>query len=169
MLGGVACRIGPRPSQAPIEVSPEESEALTSKWETALSLQTGEVKLVITEQQLTSFLAARIAEADRPLIDQPQVYLRDGSIQIYGVAELGPIQAGALLAVQPVLDSQGAVSFDVTAAELGPLPAPKALVSGLSKLLTEAFTGKLGPLATGVRITSLAIADGQVAIIGSLR
>jgi hypothetical protein len=36
-------------------------------------------------------------------------------------------------------------------------------------LLTEAFTGTLGSMATGIRITSLAIADGQVAIVGSPR
>jgi hypothetical protein len=36
-------------------------------------------------------------------------------------------------------------------------------------LLTETLTTPLGSLATGIRVTVFAIADGQVAITGELR
>lgn len=168
-VGMLACRVGPRPPLEPVEASSQESDAFTDAWRSALSIGRGEVELVITEQQLTSFLASRITEAERPILQKPQILLRDGSIRIYGVADFGPIEAGALVVVQPVLDPQGTIAFEITSAELGPLPAPRAMMNALSELLTEAFTGKLGSLATGIRITSLAIADGQAAIVGSLR
>jgi len=43
------------------------------------------------------------------------------------------------------------------------------LKDSISAILTEAFTGTLGSLATGIRVTSLAVADGQMAIVGELR
>lgn len=164
----MACRIGPQPPDEPTAADGDPS-AVVNAWETALSLESGEVTVVFTEQQLTAFLVSRISEAERPVIDQAQVYLRSGEISIYGIAQVGPLDAGALVVAQPVLDAAGTLAFEITSAELGPFPAPAAMLRAVSDLLTEALTGKLGPLATGVRITSLAIADGQVAIVGSLR
>jgi hypothetical protein len=43
------------------------------------------------------------------------------------------------------------------------------LTTVLSELLTEAFTGTLGSMATGIRITSFDIAEGQIVIVGSPR
>ena len=60
-------------------------------------------------------------------------------------------------------------SFELTTAEVGPIPAPGALKDSVSAILTEAFTGTLGSLATGIRVTSLAITNGEMAIVGELR
>lgn len=165
----VACRVGPQPPGELIEPPGVGTSEVRQMWEAALDVEGGQVKLVLTEQQLSAYLTSRLAETERPVIDLASIYLRDGEISIYGVAELGPLDAGALIVVEPVLDAAGSLAFAVTSAELGPFPAPKTMLEALSDLLTEAFTGKLGPLATGIRITSLAIADGQVAIVGSLR
>lgn len=165
----LACRIGPQPPGDLIEPAGAAPSEVRQMWEAALDVEGGQVKLVLTEQQLSAYLASRLEQAERPVIDLARIYLRDGEISIYGVSEMGPLDAGALIVVEPVLDAAGSLAFAVTSAELGPFPAPKAMLGALSDLLTEAFTGKLGPLATGIRITSLAIADGQVAIVGSLR
>jgi hypothetical protein len=170
----MACQFyvgGPLPPETTISASHDQSDRLIDAWNSVLSLaaDSGEVMLVLNEQQLTSYLSVRLSQDDRPLLDQPQVFLRDGEIRVYGIAALGPFEAGTLLSIQPILDSEGRIAFEVTSAEFGPLPAPKSLMEGLSELLTEAFTGKLGSLATGIRITSLAIAEGQVAIAGTLR
>ncbi len=169
LLGLAACRLGPQPPDRSVERSAGGTDALTEIWESALAVEGGQVTLVFSETQLTSFLASRLSEAENPVLDRAQIYLRDGEISIYGVSELGPIEAGSLVVVQPLVDSDGNIAFEIASAKLGPLPAPGALLNALSGLLTEAFTGKLGPLATGIRITSLAIADGRVAIVGSLR
>jgi hypothetical protein len=74
-----------------------------------------------------------------------------------------------LLSIQPIVSSGGDVEFNITTAEFGPVPAPGALTTVLSELLTEAFTGTLGSMATGIRITSFDIAEGQIVIVGSPR
>ncbi len=172
VVAGVACQInvgGPEPPAESIVASEHSASQLASNWEAALSLDTGEVRLVITEQQLTSFLSERFERDEDPILRRPQVFLREGEIRIYGTASAGVFEAGALLSVQPIVSSGGDVEFEITTAEFGPVPAPGALTLVLSELLTEAFTGTLGSMATGIRITSLAIAEGQVAIIGSPR
>jgi hypothetical protein len=170
----MACQLyvgGPRPPDQPLKASAGQSDQLDDIWNSvrSVAVDTGEVTLIFNEQQITSYLALRLSQDERPLLDQPQVFLRDGEIRIYGIAALGPLEAGTLLSIQPILDSEGGIAFEITSAEFGPLPAPETLTEGLSSLLTEAFTGKLGPLATGLRITSLAISGGEVAIVGTLR
>lgn len=174
LLTSMACQMyvgGPRPPEPAPEPSPEQSSQLMELWDSVRSVaaDTGEISLVLNEQQLTSYLMVRMSQDEQPLLDQPQVMLRDGEIRVYGIAVLGPFKAGTLMSIEPILDPEGRVTFQITSAEFGPLPAPKTLTEGLSSLLTEAFTGKLGPLATGFRITSLAISGGEVAIVGTLR
>ncbi len=125
--------------------------------------------VILSESQLTSFLAARLAAQEKPALTQPQVYLRQGQLQIYGVAIQGPLRANVLVSIAPAVQSDGTIAFEIASADFGPLPAPNALKDSLSAILTEAFTGTLGSLATGIRITSLAIADGEMAIVGEIR
>ena len=174
VIAGLACTIGlggPHPPEDLSGASPEAAEELESLWESLqlLDVDSGDVTFVLTEEQLTSFLAHRIDEAEDPILQQPAVVVRDGEFQVYGVASAGSFEARTALRIQPTIDSDGTLSFSVTAAELGPLPVSEAIREGLSGLLTEAFTGKLGPMASGIRITSLVVADGQVEIVGSLR
>lgn len=174
VVAGLACQInvgGPTPPSEPIQFSTLETLQLEDTWRSAIEASPldGRVTLVITERELTAFLAARMADAENPLLQEPQVRLQAGEIQIFGVASAGPLMASALLSIQPQVDADGVLAFNITTAEVGPLPVPDTLKQGLSDLLTEAFTGKLGSVATGIRITSLAIADGEAAIVGELR
>ncbi len=133
------------------------------------AIETGQVSVIINETQVTAFLAERLAEREQPLIRNPQAYLRDNQIQIFGVAERGILKANVLVTVTPEITDDGDVSFELSEASVGPVPAPSALKSTISAILTEAFTGSIGSLATGIRVSSLAIADGQMTIAGELR
>ena len=174
IVSGLACQInvgGPSPPSEPIQISTLEALQLEENWRAAFEADPidGRVTVVITERALTAFLAARMTDAENPLLKEPQVRLQAGEIQIFGVASAGPLEASALLTIQPLVDSEGVLTFQITTAEVGPIPIPDTLKQGLSDLLTEAFTGNLGSVATGIRITSLAIADGEAAIVGELR
>lgn len=173
-LAGLACTVdvgGPEPPGAPIAIQPSEAEQLQSSWRAALddALETGQVSVLINETQMTAFLAERLTDREEPLIRNPQVYLRDNQIEVFGVAERGILKANILITVTPEITDEGEVTFQLSEASVGPVPAPSALKSTISAVLTEAFTGSIGSLATGIRISSLAIADGQMAIVGELR
>ena len=130
---GMACQIrvgGPEPPAEIIPASAASATELADNWDSALSLDTDEVTLVISEQQLTSFLSERFESDEEPILRHPQVFLRDGEIRIYGTASAGVFEAGALLSIQPIVSSGGDVEFNITTAEFGPVPAPWGLDHG---------------------------------------
>lgn len=174
VLVTLACQVnvgGPAPPGDPIPVSESAAEELTRTWESVLdhAVETGQIMVIITESQMTSFLAFRLAEQENPVLHDPQVYLQEGKLEIFGTTTQGFVRAHVLVSVVPWVTEDGSIAFAIQSADLGPLPAPEALKESLSALLTEAFTGSVGSLATGIRITSLAIDGGEMAVVGELR
>lgn len=173
-IASLACQIevgGPEAPGDPISTLEGSPIQLSTMWEQALeaAITTGQVFVIFDEAQLTTFLAHEMAESDDPAILAPQVYLQEDTLQIYGIVDQGPFLAKALLIIKPLIDADGQISFEVTQADIGPLPVPGALKDTISAILTEAFTGTIGSLATGIRISSIAITDGEMAIVGELR
>jgi hypothetical protein len=174
LFATLACQIdvgGPEPPGDPIPVSTQAAEEMAQTWQSALATAagTGTLTILLNESQVTSYLALRLAAQENPVLQDPQVFLRDGVIQVYGVTEQGALKANVLITVTPRLDPDGSVSFEIAAADVGPLPVPETLRQSVSALLTETLTSPLGSLATGIRVTVFVIADGQVAITGELR
>lgn len=170
-LATIACQIHLGGPKAPGEPIPTATNDLSEVWEAAISaaLTTGKVMVILDEVQLTTFIAQRLEADETPVLHQPQVYLRQNAIQVFGTTERDFIKANVLLAITPLVDPDGNITLELTTAEFGPIPAPKALKETISAVLTEAFTGSFGSLATGIRVTTLAINDGQLAIVGELR
>jgi hypothetical protein len=170
----LACTLnvgGPKLPAEPIPTSQAAAQEILEAWESAAgaSASSGEVRLIITESQLTSLVASRLAENPDAVLKDPQVYLRQGQIQVYGTVQQGPLQGSVLLSITPYVQPDGTLGFNLTSADLGPLPAPQAVKDSLSALITEAFAGPVGTLATGLRVTSIAIEDGELALVGELR
>jgi hypothetical protein len=172
-LAAMACHLdigGPEPPGPPIPVSIEAANELQRTWQSAVASAAGdEIALIIDERQLTSLLAMQLQTHEKPLMQEPQVFLRQGFLQLYGISGRGLFRASFLLAVQPVIDADGDLEFEITSADFGPMLAPQGIKSALSTILTEALTGTLGSFASGIRISSIAIVDGQMAIIARVR
>lgn len=162
---------GPAAPGEPIPTSETAAQDILDAWKSAAgaSASTGEIRLIINETQLTSLVAARLAEKEDPVLHDPQIYLRQGQLQVYGTVLQGPFQGEVLLSIAPTIGPDGTLAFEVTSADLGPIPAPEGMKDSLSALVTEAFAGPLGSLATGLRVTTIAIEDGELALIGELR
>jgi hypothetical protein len=129
------------------------------------SAQTGAFRLVITESQLTAYLASQL-NAQSTTISDPQVLLRNGVIHVYGKSQSGIFIITMDVVAQVTLDDQGQPQIKITSADFGPVPMPDALAGTLSSLLQEALTGSLVPVATGFRLDSVEIADGTMTITG---
>ncbi|MCK5317741.1 MAG: hypothetical protein KAJ55_07490 [Anaerolineales bacterium] len=173
ILATLACQVdvgGPEPPFQPIAANDQAANEVTNLWQSALesALDTGEVMLILDESQLNAFVAKRLA-AENSLLQEPQVFLRQNAIQVYGYVIQGIFRANIHLSISPILDQEGRITFELTLASVGPIPVPEAVKNTISAILTEAFTGTLGSLATGIRVSSLVINDGQLAIVGELR
>lgn len=173
-LASLACTMfvgGPDYPNTPIPVSTEAIGDLNQQVEAAITsaAESGTLSFSITESQLTSLVAAKLAAQSDQLITNPQVYLRDGTMQIYGKAVKGNFQANIRVVFTITLDAEGKPVINITSADFGPLPAPEGLNTAITAMVDEAFTGMVGPAATGFRLESVTIADGVMTITGKIK
>jgi uncharacterized protein YpmS len=166
-----ACMInigGPDYPSSTIPVSTEALATMQDQIQTAVitGAQTGQITLFITETQLTSFLASKFDSQVKPFITQPQAYLQNGQIQIYGTAVKGYFEATVKIIMTASINPEGKLVLELTSANFGPLPVPSSLKEVITSLVTEAYTGSLGPVATGFQLESVVIAEGAMMIIG---
>lgn len=182
MLTSLACTVfvgGPDYSSLPpIPVSAEAAASIQDEIGRAIAAaaETGVITVNLTEPQITSYLAARLQtdpnlqQSDRkPLITEPQVYLRDGQMQIYGKTQQGMLAANIGIIVNMGVDVNGQPQIDVVSADFGPFPAPDGLKDAITAMVREAYTGSLGPVATGLRIEAISIANGVMTVTGRIR
>jgi len=177
----LACAIntgGPDYSDLPpIPVSSAEAEGLRAQIKKAFEdgAATGVVTFTITEAQITSLLAERfqsdpsLQQEKKPLITDPQVYLRDGQMKIYGRTQQGIFTANIGIIVNIGVDETGKPKIEIASADFGPFPAPEGLNAAIAKMIDEAYTGSVGPAATGMRIETITIADGVMTITGRIK
>jgi hypothetical protein len=181
ILASLACTInvgGPDYSdRAPIPVSNEAADSLKEEIRRAFEAgaTTGEVTINITETQITSVLVQRLQtdqnlqQDEKPLITDPQVYLRDGQMQVFGRTQQGMFAANIGIIVAVGVDETGKPKIEIVSADFGPFPAPDGINTAISAMIQEAYTGAVGPVATGLRIQTISISDGIMTISGRIR
>lgn len=182
ILASLACTFytgGPDYSDlTPIPVSTEAAQSLQDGIKKSIEdgLVTGVVTITITEPQITSYLALRLQsdpslqqENSTPLITDPQVYLRDGQMKIYGKTQQGVLSANIGIIVNVGIDAEGKPKIEIASADFGPFPAPEGINETITAIIEEAYTGSFGPVATGIRVETITIADGIMTIIGQIR
>ncbi|MCJ7511458.1 MAG: hypothetical protein MUO23_00645 [Anaerolineales bacterium] len=169
----LACQIdlgGPPPPPQPVTPASGPAASLDQVWRSAVegASESGEVVFILDEAQLTGYLSSYLAKQQDPVFSDPQVSLRDGRLRIQGTVQQGVLKAGLLVTIVPEVNPEGGIAFRIESADLGPAPAPEAVKESISAVLTELLSGPLGSLATGVRVTSLVVDEGQIAIVGEL-
>ncbi|MGA2504742.1 MAG: hypothetical protein ABSG01_11690 [Anaerolineales bacterium] len=121
ILADMACTMnigGPSYPNRSIPVSTEALGDLTSALGTAFAnaAVSGQVTLNLTESQITSYLAYKLQAQSQPFITNPQVYLQDGKLQVYGTATQGYFQATVSLIFSAGVDEHGNLKIQLTSA-----------------------------------------------------
>lgn len=182
ITASIACTLfvgGPDYSDLPpIPVSAEAAQSLKDGIQKSFEdgLASGIVTIVVTETQITSYLALQmqnypsLQQQDQgPLITDPQIYLRDGQMKIYGKTQQGMFSANIGIIAEIGVDGDGKPKIEIISADFGPYPAPAGINEAVTALIEEAYTGSFGPVATGLRIETISIADGAMTIVGRIR
>jgi hypothetical protein len=180
---------GPKYPQTSIPVSPEAAQSLQQAVTDAAAqgALSGKFLLTITETQLTSYLALNLAGPAEPIapgetgeqpnpqeqiasvVSNPQVYLQDGQVQIYGTLQYGFVSATGRVVLSVTPDPQGNLTIELTEMDFGSLPLQDGLKSAVSSALTDSINGAFGPINTKFRIESISIADGEMILTGRTR
>lgn len=170
----LACTIfigGPKYPDRSIPVSSESVSELQTAIAQALDVGAVSEKITISisEEQLTSYFAEKIASQPDPFISNPQVYLQDDQIELYGTAKKSYFQVTIAVIMTASVDELGKISLQMKSVDFGPLPVPSGLLEAITVLVEEAYTGSLGPMATGIRLEEIVINDGVMTITGQLK
>jgi hypothetical protein len=170
----MACTLnigGPDYPASSIPVSTEAAGELRTSLETAVAegVASGQITLTFSETQLTSYLDYKFRSQSQLFFTDLQVYLRDGEIQIYGTTRQGYFEATDRIILSATVDEQDQIKIELVSADIGPLPIPDDLKDMVSSTIQEAFTGALGPVATGFRLLSITIADGTMTVVGQTK
>lgn len=175
VLAGVtlACNLG-KSAVNNDPLIPVSTESVQSLEETAVNSynefrQTGEVNLTVTEEQLTSMVALELAEQGTQGISDPQVFLRDGQIQLTGDVQTQGITAPATMVMEVDLDGNGRPSLRIVSANIGPFPVPDSLIENVETRLNQAFLNQLEEKAPNMFVESVVIADGNMTVTGHTR
>ncbi len=168
----LACTInlgGPTPPAPLPTPDPNALQSLEDAWTQAVQASTdGHVTVTITQEQLTALLAEKLADDPEALFQHPQVMLENNEMVIYGQVQKGNVVANVRMVITVSVDDEGKPEFTLASADFGPWPAPEGLLEALSGMLNEAFTGAIGPAATGIRLESITIAQGAMTIQGRI-
>ncbi len=174
LLSTLACTMnigGPEYVEGTIPVSEQAVQSMQDNFKAAFLnvASDGTVILTITEEQLTSYLHYKFAAQNNPLITDPQVFLQNNKMEIYGKATQGYFIANVKIVVSVGINEEGQPRISIESTDFGPLPAPKEINDTLSALIEEAYTGAVGPVATGFRIQQIGIRDGFMVMAGKVR
>jgi hypothetical protein len=162
---------GPDYPDEKIPISPDYVEEMQAQFKAAFEAgaQGDDIILAITESQLTSYLSYKFDSEETPLFTEPQAFLRDGKMTIYGKARQGNFVATIKIVIAASIDADGQPDMRIESADFGPFPVPETLASGLSAVIKEAYTGAVGPVATGFRIEQIGIRDGLLVMVGKVK
>jgi uncharacterized protein YpmS len=171
ILTSLACSLPQaifRPDPTPLPVSAEAvTEMKDNLDEAAKALQeTGEVNFQITEVQITSYLVNELNTQENPFIDNPQILLRNGEIQLTADYQQGELAVPLKAALSIEADGSGKLMYELTSASIGPLALPEALVGQMLGQFQQMFDNNISSQLDQVYIESVLIEDGTMTIQG---
>lgn len=175
LLAMLACNFpgstGDPPPASPVPVSTEAVLDLEQNLEgAAATAQTsGEVNVTLTEEQMTSLVALEAQKQSEPMLTKPQVFLRDGQVQLRGDVHQGGLNAPLVMNMTVSADDQGRPVYKVISAKLGPFPLPDTILSQLTDQIDQAFKNQAGSEMDKIFIENITIAEGQMVVRGRAR
>jgi hypothetical protein len=115
-------------------------------------------------------MVQKMQSQENPPFTEPQILLRNGQMLLYGKINRGMFGANMLITMNVTIDpTSGMPKIEIASADFGPVPAPEGVNSAISAIIDEAFTGSMGPVATGFRLESITIADGIMTLTGRIK
>jgi len=156
------------PERPGAPIVPSDSAGIVAKTtlENALPQPGSLSTATLTEQQITSWLAMEMKNnPDLPLSDV-QVYLRDGTIQIWGLVVGNADSTSALVIGKINVDTNGNPSFELESLQIGQQVIPNILLSQAETWLNQLLAEKINKQMPGLQIMNINISNGLITISG---
>lgn len=156
------------PERPGAEIVPSDTAAVEGKnaLENALPQPGALNTATLTEYQITSWLAVEMrSNPDLPLQDV-QVYLRDGMIQVWGMVQGKDSATSALIVGSVDIDANRNPSFEIESMQIGQQTIPDILLSQAESWLNELISEKINEQVPGLKIMNINISSGLITVSG---
>ena len=157
---------GPELPGGAVQVSEEAAKRLEGKVAEAFQQNpSGQFTIHATDEEVTSWVALRVANQPETMIADPQIRFTQGKV-FAAVTMVGALPFRlriALVASAQIVDDQ--VKFEIEKSSAGPFPVPKALLETLSKSVNETLL----EAQLDVQVTSIEILESEAVVAARLR
>lgn len=172
MITSLACNFGlqaPAPERTPVPLSTEALQALEQDLSETLAeaQQSGDVTISLTEGQVTSYLAERLAqETDFPL-SEPLVLFQESRIEVYGKVQTGAVSGSVQIVLTVSVDAQGFPDVEVISANLGAIPLPQFVLDQITTLIDDLIQENMAGF--NAQLLNVQITTGLMTLTARLR
>lgn len=131
--------------------------------------QSGVLSLSLSENELSALVADRLSHQTAVPIAGPYVTLRQGELALHGKMTVASITADTVIVMTFAAAALAEPRIKVSRANFGILPVPGAVLDAISSTLQQLLVGSLAESVTGMRLTTIEVADGYITIQGTTR
>lgn len=151
----------------PIITSDSVGDAAREKLQNGLPQPGSMSTVTLTEQEITSWLALEMKNSpDLPLSDV-QVYLRDGSVQVWGMVMGSESSTSALIVGELQVSENQQPYLKLESVQIGQQVVPGILIAQIETWLNQALTDAINTNAPGLNLVSAKVTSGLVTVSGT--
>ncbi len=123
--------------------------------------------VTITEQQLTSWIAMELKNNPDLPLNEIQVYLRDSTVQVWGMVNGSEGSTSALVVGELTIDDNKYPYFKIESMQIGQQVVPGIFVSQMEAWLNQALSEAINQQAPGLSLVSLKVTSGLITVSGT--
>jgi hypothetical protein len=155
------------PTQTPILVTTQAAgDFINSLEQPTFDPTTGSVTIVLTEQEITSYVATQLQSDPNTFIRDPQVTLEDNQVIIHGTVVTEILTAPGTVSATITVGEDGLPVATITSATVGSFPIPSPLLSTASDMIDQGISKSVNEYTgANYQIVSITIADHQMTIV----
>jgi uncharacterized protein YpmS len=176
----LACNLGSSGVISPAQPTPTSpspplslEEALNSAVDEAK--ESGRFNLTLDESQFTTTLQDEIQDRDDIPLQDARVRLQDGQMEVLGTVIRQGIKLNARAVLEPQVDAQHRLHFNLVSASLGPFPLPEEMVrdleSSINRIVSRQIDAKTEDIAfDGIIVyDDVIVYDGKMTLTGRIQ
>jgi hypothetical protein len=168
ILASLACNYARRNAAQSLELEPQSTLSIDGLEDIPINPQ-GELRLVLTEAQLTSLIAEEIGSQENPMLLEPQIFLRDGQMVLTGIIQQSGLNADLEMVMDVGVTPDGKPEVSLVSATVGLFSLPQDMLENISAQIKSAFESKIDQGIDKIFIESITIEDGEMVIQGHAR
>jgi uncharacterized protein YpmS len=179
-LSALACNMpgfqlgGPQPPPQTVQPSGEALASFNDKWRTLnFATPDGPFSITFTNEELTSVVAEAIAQTEADTgetipIQDIQVIMGDGVVNIYGRVNVSGFEANGLIVVVPSIGADGRLHAEIASIQYGPLQLDPSVLDQVMASVEQSINSPIQSSPFNITLSDVTVTNGQMTINGTI-